>query len=638
MPLHSRAFAAAVAVLLLLGPAAGRSAAADRPNVLWITSEDNAAYWLGCYAAPEARSEIQTPRLDAFAAEGVQFNHAYSNAPVCAVARCTLLTGVYAVSLGTQHMRSRHAIPASIKPYVSYLREQGYYCTNNSKTDYNFRVPGAKVNDASYWDACSGKAHYKNRPEGSPFFAIFNLTTSHESSLFPDKVRQNRKRGLIPQQPRNDPAKVTVPPHLPDLPEVREDIAIYHDTITALDTQVGELLDELESLGLAEDTIVFYYGDHGGVTPRGKRYLTDTGVRVPMLIHVPEKWRGLSPFSAGEKVDELVAFVDLAPTALSLVGLDKPSQMQGRAFLGEHRVEPPKNDVAFLYGDRFDEIVGMRRGVTNGRWKYIRRFTPYLPAAPYSTYLFGQPAWVAWRDAWKAGTLPERFNQIWETPQPVEMLFDTAADPWEVNNLADDPAHTAVLRRMRSRLSAEMIEAVDTGLVPESMFKSLAGQGTMYDYVRSDRFDVSRTLTLALDATSGDPAKLPAIEAALADPNPVTRYWGAVGCMTLGKAALAAKPALEKLLDDDEATNRVAAARALAALGDAGRGKAALFEQFDRGLNAEETVLLLNAVRDADAMDDAPDAWIDRALSDRSTDEYVRRLFQQMKDQRSASN
>ncbi|MCA9147549.1 MAG: sulfatase-like hydrolase/transferase, partial [Planctomycetales bacterium] len=194
--------------------------------------------------------------------------------------------------------------------------------------------------------------HYKKRPAASPFFAIFNLTVSHESSLFPEVIAANRKRGIIPSTPRLDPAAVKVPPYLPDLPEIRSDIAIYADNITALDTQVGKLLDELESSGLADDTIVFYYGDHGGILPRGKRYLNDTGVRVPLLVRVPEKWRSLTPFDAGSRVDEPVSFVDLAPTVLSIAGIDKPARMQGRAFLGPKRVEPAADEVEFLYADR----------------------------------------------------------------------------------------------------------------------------------------------------------------------------------------------------------------------------------------------------------------------------------------------
>ena len=366
-------------------------------------------------------------------------------------------------------MRSRHKIPAKYLPYVSYLKKQGYYCTNRSKTDYNF-----EGNDKAMWDQCSGSAHYKTRPDGAPFFAIFNLTVSHESSLFPDRIAINREKDLIPQKPRVKPADVDLPPYLPDLPEIRSDIAIYHDSMTALDTQIGAILKELKDSGLAENTIIFYYSDHGGVTPRGKRYLKDTGVKVPMILHFPNKWKSLSPFKDGDKVDEIVSFVDLAPTLLSLLDVDKPTHMQGRAFLGKKRTAPPEQQFALLYADRFDEFYGMRRGITDGRWKYIRRFTPHLPAAPYSYFQFSQAGWTAWQKAWQDGKLTKQFKTIWEEEQATEELFDTQADPWEIKNLATDPAHQKQLSAMRNQLQKAMIEAKDTGLIPEPMFHELS--------------------------------------------------------------------------------------------------------------------------------------------------------------------
>jgi len=584
-------------------PAAHGAKHAPRPNILWITSEDNAAQWLGCYGNREA----QTPRLDALAREGLLYTHAYSNAPVCAVARCTLLHGVYSVTLGTQHMRSRYPIPPQFKAYVDYLRALGYYCTNNVKTDFNF-----KGNDRAIWDQCSRKAHYKHRPPGSPFFAIFNLTVSHESSLFPKKVASNRRRGEIPQQTRLDAATLTVPPYLPDLPAVRSDLATYHDTMTALDRQVGNLLDELAAAGLADDTIVFYYADHGGPTPRGKRYLTDTGVRVPLLIRVPEKWRALSPFQPGQRVDELVSFVDFAPTLLSLGGEKKPKQMQGRPFLGSHRVAPAKDAMVFLYADRFDEIVGMRRGITDGRYKYIRCFSPHLPAAPYSYYSLSMPSWVAWREAWRAGKLSGRFNQIWQAPQPVERLFDTSADPWEINNLADAPEHAELLARLRARLRETMAETRDTGLVPESMFATLAGRKTIYDFVRSPPFNLEKTLELAFLASQRKAKNLPALTAALTDPDPLSRYWGARGCLFLGASAHSAILQLTGLLTDRQPTIRITAARALFAVGKPGEGKQALLAELAHSLNSAETLLLINAITQIDATSEVPRAWLEQ--------------------------
>lgn len=599
------------AVFLVLAPAVFA-----KPNILWITSEDNASHWLGCYGNPDAK----TPRLDALAAEGMRFTAAFSNAAVCAVARSTILNGVYAPSQGTQHMRSRHPIPASIKPYVTYLREQGYYCTNNSKTDYNF-----KGNDQAIWDECTGQAHYRKRPDNKPFFAIFNLTETHESSLFP---RKNEPA------PRLDPAKLTPPPYLPDLPEVRSDFARYHDRMTAMDTRVGEILDQLEKDGLAEDTIVFYYSDHGGPAPRGKRYLEDTGVRIPMILRIPAKFRALAPFTPGQTVAEPVSFVDLAPTLLSLVGQAKPDSMQGRAFLGAKRVEPPADPAVFLFADRFDEIYGMRRGITDGRWKYIRRFTPHLPAAPYSYYQFGMPSWTAIQKAWQDGKLTGIHKALWEAPQPAEVLFDTQSDPWEIKNLAADPAHAERLASFRNRLKKTMAETFDTGLIPEPMFKKLAGSGTIRDHARSPKFRLQPILDLAFLATSNKPADLPAFITAMSAADPVERYWAIQGCLTLGPAAKPATAALLKTLADKEPANRIAAAHALHLAGQPAEAKAALLATLDQPLNEEATQFALNTLTAVGSLDAIPDTWVAKVRANKKANEYLKRIANRLHQKR----
>ncbi len=594
----------------------------ERPNILWITSEDNASHWLGCYG----NSQAHTPRLDALARESVLFNHAYSNAPVCAVARSTILHGVYATSSGTQHMRSRHAIPAKLKAYVSYLRELGYYCTNNSKTDYN-----RAGSDTAIWDACSRVAHYKNRRKDQPFFAIFNLTVTHESSLFPEKVANQRRRGVIPSATRLSPEEIQLPPHLPDFPEIRQDFAIYHDNLTALDQQVGDLLDDLDKHDLAEETIVFYYSDHGGPTPRGKRYLTDTGVRVPMLVHVPKKWQHLSTFQAGQRTDELVTFVDLAPTLLSLAGIEKPNQMQGRAFLGTHRVEPAHDAMVFLYADRFDELYGMRRGLTDGRYKYIRRFTPHLPAAPCSDYSFSMPSWVAWRKAWQEGKLSPEHRALWESPQPVEELYDLEADPWEVHNLANETEHANRLGGFRQRLVEQMAGTRDTGVIPEPLFDQLANDATIHQFVRGESFDFNRALRAAFTASSGDPTHLPKLAAMLENTDAVIRYWGTLGCAILGKQAKQLRPNLETLTLDPYSCIRVMAADALGRMDQSHLARSTLVKEFDQDLTREDAMLLLNVATHLQCQDVVPRAWIEQQLTQGKRAEHVRRFAKYLK-------
>ncbi|HUG93933.1 MAG TPA: sulfatase-like hydrolase/transferase, partial [Planctomycetaceae bacterium] len=305
----------------------------DRPNILWITSEDNSPY-LGCYGDKLAH----TPHLDRLAAQGVRYRHAFANAPVCSTARTTLITGMYATTLGVQHHRSRVRIPDGFRLYPEHLRAAGYYCTNNSKTDYNV------ANAGQPWDESSNRAHYRNRRPGQPFFAVFNFTTSHESRVAP---KQDGETFRVP------PEDIVLPPYHPDTPEIRRDWANYYDQMTALDEQVGAVLAELEQEGLADDTIVFYYSDHGGALPRGKRNVHDSGTRVPLIIRFPKRFAQLAPAAPGEWVDEPISFVDFPATVFNLCGVPIPVHYEGRAFLGPERGAPRQH--VFLYRGRMDE-------------------------------------------------------------------------------------------------------------------------------------------------------------------------------------------------------------------------------------------------------------------------------------------
>lgn len=565
--------------------------AQDRPNILWITSEDNSSHSIGCYGNKQA----MTPRIDALGKEGIIFENAYANAPVCAVSRATILTGAYSPTMGTQHMRSRHPIPGRFRPYVEYLRAAGYYCTNNEKTDYNF-----KGNDGSYWDNCGKQARYNTRPEGKPFFAVFNILTSHESSIFRDKPAE-------PERLKSE--EINLPPYLPDLPEIRKDVARYHDRVTKMDSEVGRILDQLERAGLAENTIVFYYSDHGGVLPRSKRYLEQTGVHVPLIVRIPEKFRSLSPFQPGSRVTEPVSYVDLAPTVLSLVGLDAPSQMQGRPFLGSKRVKPAADEMEFLFADRFDEIYGMRRGLTDGKWKYIRNFNPDFPNAPYSFYQFSQPGWTAYQKAFKEGKLSGYHKALWEAPRTSEQLYDLSAAPWEMNNLAADPAHSEKLATLRNRLKATMKEVHDTGLVPEPMFKELAGEKPLADYVQGADFDIGIVTDLAFIATEADPSKLPQLKQALISKHPVERYWGAVGLRLLGDKAAAEADSLLPLLKDKHTAIRTTAAQALFAMGKKDIASQALLADVATENDSYSLLNLLNTLRRCDLLDRLPKDW-----------------------------
>ena len=583
--------------------------ASEKPNILWITSEDNSSHWMGCYGNQQSR----TPRIDPLAKEGILFENAYSNAPVCAVARATILMGAYATTMGTQHMRSRHVIPEKFRSYAEYLRKAGYYCTNHNKTDYNI-----KGKDQAHWDASSNTAHYKSRPSGKPFFAIFNLHQTHESSLF----------GNAPAEPqRIKPEAVTLPPYLPDLPQIRKDYARYLDRIEAMDKAVGNILDALEKDGLAEDTIVFYYSDHGGVLPRGKRYLEQTGVKVPMIIRIPKKFQHLTRFTPGSRVTEPISFVDLAPTVLSLAGIATPSQMQGRAFLGSHRKEPAAEEMEFLYADRFDELYGMRRGLTDGKWKYIRNFDPDLPNAPYSFYQFGQPCWQAYQKAFTDNQLSGYHKALWEAPNNSEQLYDLSADPWEMNNLAKNPAHAAKLADMRERLKAKMKETRDAGIAPEPLFETLAAESTIADAMQGPACDHGAVVDLAFVATEMDEKHLPVLKQALSSPNILLSYWATVGLRLLGPTASNEAEALMPLLKSPHAGIRTSAAQALYAIGKKDQATSALIADITQPMDAPSLLHLLNTLRRYELIHLLPDGWHKGKNFKQDGQDYIKRFM-----------
>jgi len=456
-----------VAEVLFQGTGAfGQEKDKPRPNFLWISTEDISPD-LGCYGDTYA----VTPHLDAMAAQGIRYNRVFSHAGVCAPTRSGIITGMYPTTIGTQHMRCQGVPPHYVKCFPEYLRAAGYYCTNNVKTDYQFASPPAA------WDECSAKAHWRNRPKDSPFFAVINFTTTHESQIrdhSPELMR--RLDGLAPTE-RHDPAKAKLPPYYPDTLKVREDWARYYDLITLMDKQVKEVLDQLEADGLAEETIVWFWGDHGRGLPRAKRWVYDSGTRVPLILRIPEKWRKLAmpdnpnALRPGSVNDELVAFVDFAPTMLSLAGVEVPKHMQGQAFLGRHRAKPRE----YVYGgrDRMDEAYDLIRTVRDKQFRYIRNYMWYVSRGQTITYMDEMPTMQEMRRLHAEGKLQGPQMQYFEPTKPIEELYDTAADPYEVNNLAGDPKHQTVLERMRLAHLEWCRETKDMGLVPEPIFDEM---------------------------------------------------------------------------------------------------------------------------------------------------------------------
>ncbi len=571
--------------LLALVPAGMFASELSRPNILWITCEDISSN-LGCYGDDYAR----TPILDGLAAQGVRYMNAYGITGVCSPNRSCLITGVYPSTLGSHGMRSTTRLPDSIKCFPEYLQAAGYFCTNNVKTDYNFATP------KTAWSESSRKAHWRKRKEGQPFFSVFNFTVCHESQIRvpEDKYQQNTAR-LTPDQ-RHDPAKAPLPPFHPDTPESRKDWARYHDNITAMDYQAGDVLKQLEEDGLVDNTIVFFFSDHGAGMPGIKKWVWEMGLKVPFIVRFPEKYKEWAPGAAGDTTDRLVSFVDFAPTVLSLTGVDIPEHMQGPAFLGPAAGEPRQRVYAIR--DRMAERFDMVRVVRDTKFQYHRNFYPHLPWSQFTSYTEEMPTMQVWRRMHEQGKLNSVQNRYFET-KPAEELYDIVADPFETNNLADAPKYADTLERMRTQCRQWMIDTGDLGLLPEYEMLARAEDKTPYDVAFDREANPIGRLREAADlANRPDPANIAELTELLSDTDPAIRFWAVIGLVALGEKAAPAADALEKATSDDAPNVAVAAAEALCHLGDVDAAMPVLLA----GLKHESPLIRLRAINILDRL------------------------------------
>ncbi len=497
--------------------------AADNPNILWITCEDINPH-LGCYGDTYS----VTPNLDALAKRGMIFTHAWSNGPVCAAARTTIVSSMY----------------------PQFLRESGYYCSNHTKEDYNLLKPDG------VWNDTSAKAHWRNRTPGQPFFAIFNILTTHESQI--------RKPGhkLV-----HDPAKAPLPPYMPDTPEVRHDWAQYYDNITTMDGEAAELLKQLHDDGLDEDTIIMFYGDHGAGMPRSKRWPYNSGLQVPLITYFPPKWQHLAPknYVVGSKNDELVGFIDLAPTLLSIIGVKAPDYMQGRAFAGS--LAKPAPEFMFGFRGRMDETYDLARSVTDGRYVYLREYMPHLTYGQHNAYMFLMPTTQVWKRLFDAGKLNEIQQRFWRI-KPTEELYDLQNDPWEIHNLALERKHPA-LEKLRQAELQQCERIRDLGFIPEAERIRLSAGKSPRDVMQSDKvYPLSEVLKLARLASDWSQKDTALFVSALTHSNATMRWWAVTGLQL--RSDIREHNALIRLLADDSPSVRIAAAEVLGSNGNAG--------------------------------------------------------------------
>lgn len=447
--MHRTLFCCFFAALLFVPIRIG--AGQDRPNIVWISAEDLSPR-LGAYGDEVAR----TPNLDRLASEGVLYTRAFTSAGVCAPSRAGMITGMYQNSWGGHNMRVTHEAPGLPTPYYAvpppyvkafteYLRAAGYFTSNDVKNDYQIGEP------ATVWDENKRGAHWRSplRDEGQPFFSVFNFTTTHESRSW-----------IGPEEETTtDPSSVEVPPYYPDTPDVRRQIANHYDNIAAMDEQAGEILRQLEEDGLAGNTIVFFWGDHGDGLPRMKRWLYDSGLHVPLIVRRPGE------IEPGTVDDRLISLIDLAPTVLSIAGVPIPNHMQGRAFLGD--VKAPPREYIHAARDRIDNVYDMVRAVRDSRYKYIRNYYPEKPYVQFVDYRNRSSIMQEIFRLQEAGELNE-VQRLWlRTTRAPEELYDLSNDPHEINNLVEDPAHAEVLERLRGEMDEWMRRIDDKGHIPE---------------------------------------------------------------------------------------------------------------------------------------------------------------------------
>jgi len=523
-----------------------RPPAPPRPNILCITWEDTSPRF-GCYGDPLAR----TPAIDALAADGIRFSQAFATAPVCSPSRSTIITARWPLSLGSQHHRSLVPLPSHLRCFPAYLRDAGYFCYNNAKTDYNFTPP------AGTWDMCSPDAHWRKRPAGRPFFAVHNLAETHQgAAMFTNTA--TAQRALLPPPLRVAPKDVVLPPYYPDTPSIRQHLANHYNNIALADRRTAALLQQLRDDGLYDNTIIIFYSDHGDGLPRAKLHLYQAGLHVPLLIRIPPHFYHRAMPPPGSVVSQLVTLMDIGPTLLSLAGIRPPPGLHGRALLGPFASPPPRYVAA--HRDRIESVAYCARSLYDGRWRYVCNFRPDIELHAPMFYHEDDPALREMRALYHNGSFSGP-PAAWLAPHaPPEELYDTCADPHCITNLAPHPSQHARLAAFRAALRAWQSSINDLGLVPESLQHTWS---CMYGAPALIPSALLHNLPQLACAWQHAPHTL---LPALVSSNAAERYWAVLG-LGLGHAT-SHVARITACLDDPEPCVACAAVWALHRMGD----------------------------------------------------------------------
>ena len=569
-----RKIALSILTALTIATTFARGAETERPNILWLTSEDNGISWVSCYGSKNAR----TPVIDQLAKEGFRYTHCFDNAAVCAPTRSSWITGMNAVSMGTQPMRSRYDIPHDvIQYYPDVLKEAGYFVANCTKTDFNI---GGRP-DGSCWDEPKAKYAWRKRKPGQPFFCIYNATSSHEKTAH---------RPYVPNEELMEGAEdMKLFAYHPDLPQVRNNYLQYARAVEQMDAEMGEVLKALKKDGLYDSTIIVYNSDHGGVMPRSKRFLYASGIHCPLVIRIPEKYKHLYPAEkTGVAVDRLVSFIDMPKTWVSLAGAKIPNTFQGTVFLGQGIETEPKYHFAFR--ERTDERKDNVRVMRGKRFAYHKNYMPYAPTGQYLGYMWKGSVAPAWEKEYREGRTNKITGRFFERRVPEE-FYDNVADFDNVHNLIDAPEHQAKIKELKQTLREEQLRIYDSGLLPEQMRvrRAEANQMTIYEMVRDPKLYPLETYLDAADvALEQDQANLDRFVHGLKDDDAGIRWWSINGLLLLYADAAPAKEALQKALSDQEPEIQMMAAWALVECGEQKLGLVALDQMlFDECGNVE---------------------------------------------------
>ena len=515
------------------------------PNIVWITSEDNSKHYMALFDEHGAK----TPNIEKLAENGVLYTHAFSNAAVCSAARSTLISGSYGPRLATHYHRNIQQVPmptgSEMFPY--YLRKAGYHTTNNSKEDYNI------IKSDSVWDDSSKNASWRDRNEGQPFFHVFNIGTTHEGQLH--FTEEDMKAGTS-----TNPDSCFVLPNHPQTPLFKYTNALYHDKIKKMDTEVGEVVNQLKKDGLLENTFIFYFGDHGGVLPGSKGYINEMGVHVPLVVYIPPKYKDLVDEKAGTRANGFVSFVDFGPTVLHLAGLPVPENMDGKPFLGKNITakDVSLRDETFSYADRFDEKYDMVRALRKGKFKYERNYQPFNYDGLMNQYRYKQLGYQEWKRLYKEGKLNAIQSQFFEKKQP-EALFDVEVDPYETNNLANLPEYAQTLKDLREQLNKRLYDMPDLSFYPEFyLIKHTFDNPVAFG--QNHKADIQKYMETANLALSDFESVKTQIDKSLQSSDAWERYWALITCSSFDNEAISFTDTIKAIsTSDSEQINRVRA-------------------------------------------------------------------------------